>query len=303
MKESWRLLIFHVKYKYFLIVIFVNALAGLASAQQSDFLIISQPYSLQILNKYEQRLTSSELAGLPQFLPAEIIDANELLSDEYTNALKISYAGKIYFLPKNSDNQSVNKKDASYYEIYNNVTLVNDTIKIRASGKFALQTPDPDKTDKISIPKNTRLIRIFKNKSDYYVLIPGAVNRFGWMRFHNNNYWEKIKSVATHPDLKTQDIIAGSIISKTEQVNAVFRDLFRLLNKQTGTNRTAPQWTVDRLGGPLHLKFIPSEYGYNFAESNARFIQEIEYLLLGSDYSLKLSEDPFKYIIYAPQAN
>lgn len=291
------------KYKYFLIVIFVNAIAVLASAQQSDFLIISQPYSLQILNKYEQRLTSSELAGLPQFLPAEIIESNEVLSDEYTNALKISYAGKIYFLPKNSDNQIVNKKNASYYKIYYNVTLVNDTIKILESGKFVLQTPYPDKADKISVPKNTQLIRIFKNKSDYYVLIPGAVNRFGWMRFPYNNYWEKIKNVSTQPDLKTPDIIAGNIISKTEQVNAVYRDLFRLLNKQTGTNHAAPQWTVDRLGGALQLKFIPSEYGSNFAESNSRFIQEIEYLLLGSDYTLKSLEDPFKYIIYAPQAN
>ena len=275
----------------------------MASAQQSDFLIISQPYSLQILNKYEQSLTSSELAGLPQFLPAEIIGSNELLSDEYTNALKISYAGKIYFLPKNSHNQSVNNKVGSYYRIYNNVTLVNDTIKILENGKFVLQTPYPDKTDKISVPKNTQLIRIFKNKSDYYVLIPGAVNRFGWMRFPYNNYWEKIKIASLQPDLKTPDIISGNIISKTEQVNVVYRDLFRLLNKQTGTNRAAPQWTVDQLGGSLHLKFIPSEYGSNFSESNSRFIQEIEYLLLGSDYTLESSEDPFKYIIYAPQTN
>ena len=286
-----------------MIVILAIVIVRMASAQQSDFLIVSQPQSLQILNKYEQRLTTSELAGLPQFLPAEIIESNDLLSDEYTNALKISYAGKIFFLPKNSDNQIVNKKDASYYKIYNNVTLVNDTIKILESGRFVLQNPAPDRTDIISIPGNTRLVRIFKNKSEYYVLIPGAVNRFGWMRFPDNNYWEKIKSVSTQQDLKTQDIIADNIISKTEQVNAVYQDLFRLFNKQTGTNRAAPQWTVDRLESSLQLKFSPGEYGSDFAESNSRFIQEIEYLLLGSDYTLKSSKDPFKYIIYAPQAN
>jgi hypothetical protein len=299
--------------KYSLIFIFILNAVGSLFGQSSDFLIINQPQSLQILNKYEQSLTISELARLAAFLPVEILDSKVQLSDNYTFAYKIRFGGTEYFLPQSITNQLLKEKHASLIE---NVFQVGDTISILEDNKFTLKTPDPEKSDQISIPKNTRVIRIFRKRNDYYVLVPGTINKYGWIRFQDNKYWIVIHHISNRPLLDTTEILNQvqdddlpnneifiNIISKTRKVNALFSDLFRELNTRTGSSKSTPSWTVAESEEKLELQFIPHDYEMYFSRSNARFIQEIEYLLLGSKYRLEPAKQTNKFIIHAPQIN
>ena len=177
---------------YTLIYIFILNAVGSLFGQSSDYLIINQPQSLQILNRYEQSLSISELARLPAFLPVEILDSKVQLSDNYSFAFKIRFGGKEYFLPQDITNRLLKEKHAS---IIKNVFQVADTITILEDNKFTLKTPDPEKSDRISISKYTRVIRIFRKGNEYYVLIPGALNRYGWIRFQDNKYWTDLHNI------------------------------------------------------------------------------------------------------------
>ena len=272
--------------KYKLIFIFIINAVGSLFGQSSDFLIINQPQSHQILNKYEQSLSVSELARLPAFLPVEILDSKVQLSDNYSFAYKIRFGGTEYFLPHDITNQLLKEKYAS---IIKNVIQVVDTISILEDNKFTLKSPDPEKSDRISIPKHTRLIRIFRKRNDYYVLIPGTFNRYGWIRFQDNKYWTVIHNISNQPQLDTtheslnqdqdddivQNEVLVKVISKTRQVNTLFDDLFRELNTRTGLVKRTPSWMIEESGDELVLQFAPQEYELYFSKSNARFIQEI----------------------------
>ena len=300
--------------KYKLIFIFIINAVGSLFGQSSDFLIINQPQSLQILNKYEQSLSVSELARLPDFLPVEILDSKVQLSDNYSLAYKIRFGGADYFLPHDITNQLLKEKHAS---IIKNVIQVADTISILEDNKFTLKSPDPEKSDRISISKQTRLIRIFRKRNDYYVFVPGTLNRYGWIRFQNNKYWTTIHSISNQPQLDTingtlnqvqddglvQNDVLVNVISKTRQVNTLFDNLFHELSSRTGLIKRSPSWMIEESGDELVIQFAPHEYELHFSKSNARFIQEIEYLLLGSKYRLEPTNQTFKFIIHATQTN
>jgi len=300
--------------KYKLIFIFIINAVGSLFGQSSDFLIINQPQSLQILNKYEQSLNVSELARLPAFLPVEILDNKVQLSDNYSLAYKIRFGGTEYFLPQDITNQLLKEKHASMIK---NVIQVADTISILEDNKFTLKSPDPGKSDRISISKHTKVIRIFRKRNDYYVLVPGTLKRYGWIRFQDNKYWTTIQNISNHPQLGTtngtlnqvqdgdlaQNEVLANVISKTRQVNTLFDDLFRELNARTGIVKRSPSWMIEESEDELVLNFAPLEYELHFSKSNARFIQEIEYLLLGSKYRLEPTNQTFKFIIHATQTN
>ncbi len=280
-------------FRILLIVIVCFFVTGTTRAQKLNYMIINQPQSVTLLNKYEQRLSPSELNDFPEYLPAEVIDANVTLSDDYTQAIKVRYKDQILYVP-------VQSSQLSNFQMYDNVSQILDTVYVFESGKMALQSPDREKSDKLLIPRNTQVIRIFKYRSDHYVFIPGQVNRYGWMRFPNNKFWGKREDVPQRQDSTTDEIVFGKIVAKTEQVNLVFENLFEVLNDQTGSSQITPQWQIKQEDGSLQLDFVPDKYASDFSESNARFIQEIEYLLLGSKYRLQTSDILNRYIIYAP---
>jgi len=275
-------------YRVLLLIVFVCIFSTLLQAQKAEYLIVNEPDYLHILDNYEQRMPESSL--LP-FSPFKIINKDVILSDDYTNALKVSLTTSSFYIVKDNDGKIFTSRSELKLIKYQNTTSLYDTIRVRTGKELEILFPDIKVNESIIVKEGTRLQRIFNTRSLIYVFLPGKYNKYGWIRMSDSQNWETFRPTNIFPDKDSFEITFNQIRSKTEEVNLLYTKIFEYMNIKSGRTDQPPQWQISEDMNKLILQFTPQRHQQQFNKSITKFIQEIKYLLPDSDYTILLNNN------------
>ena len=245
--------------RYFILILLALSTPVLAGGK-ADYILLSNPDSVLILNKYEQKTDVRFLPGTP----FRIIEQQHLLSDGITGAYLCSYNKKDWFLLPLSGKLS----------IFKNGTVLNDSIRLTHSG-LTMHTEDGQK--KI-VPKESRIVRFFSKGGKTYILY----NAFGWARLSKNNWEKMVKKDAGSSAFPVR--LRSRILGRMESVNAAYRTFFSFFNQKYHTNYKSPQWLYEQKGQELRLYLKADEVAGSLKESFKSIESDLQKMVMGSGY-------------------
>jgi hypothetical protein len=259
-------------------------LCSFTYAVQSDFLIITNPDKLSILNHYEQPLSTSEKKDLLPYMPFMIVNQKEVLGDQITEAVRCKNLGNTYFLIKKDDGGFVSTANVTFQKL-NGCTVLNDTAEVVKS--FVLSQKFPVKGIETPISKGESVIRIFQNGTNIYVLTLGK-NQYGWCT--TPGVLQKTKK--TEKAAKPADIsdISLNIQRKIDNTNELYKAYFGYFNQLTNQQKSIPYWEMAKEADGIHCTLKGSQSTIQQMQSSTNYIvQDIEQLLLGKPFSVTRS--------------
>ena len=245
----------------------------------SDYWIIENPSALIIYDNYQQRLTENEKNLLPEFSAWRIVDANQTLSDQFTNTIKTEHNQKLYFIQVSSDGELINGSLAGHINKIRKATIQGDTVRVTHSNQISLQHGD----SKIRLSEGVLIQRIFVYRNRTFARdIVSHIS--GWIEGNGSANWE------VYLPQKSNLVLEQQIFSRIDHIfnsyNVRLDKLFIFLNKFYKKSKISPQWYPEESPPDLKYTMRPKEYINQFSDSQAYLVQELKDLLYGSFYQL-----------------
>lgn len=260
-------------------------LCHLTTAAQSDFLIITNPDKLSILNQYEQPLSVSEKKSLLPFMPFQIIDQKETLGDQITEVMRCNNLENTYFLLKNENGGFTSTEHVTFQNIKNS-TILNDTVEVISN--FALSQKFPTKGIESAIKKGETVVRIFQNGSNTYLLRLSKPQVYGWCAVPN--VFKKAKKIEPKEVTVNFTDIAQRIQKRLDAANELYKNYFGYFNKLTSQQKSVPYWQVVAENGNYRCTLKGAQQTTSQLQQSTDYIvQDIEKLLLGKPFSVSNS--------------
>jgi hypothetical protein len=271
----------------FFLFIIQLAVHTLFAAERADFLIIENPASLKIYDRYQQELSTAEKTERLAFAPLRIINENELLGDQITVSTHVRLGRRNdYFIIKDNSGKLLNQSDAGKIEKLKNCMLINDNILIKKDAALTLKTS----ASTIPLPAGSRLLRVFKYKTRYYVYRLQPRGIYGWLILNNTSAWEVIKEKATLKagneflSIETRD----DILKIFKKVNRLYERYFDFFNQKTLKHDLAPRWDVQIGDKAVQAEFRPDSLFNEFKDSAAFTRRQLENVLIGTPYRISM---------------
>ena len=281
------------------LIFFYNA----GSALATDYIIVDQPQQLKILNHYEQNLSSSAVYALPSSIPFKIVQEDVMLSDQFTRAIQVNFAGKDFFLVKDGTGRLINQSPETEYRYFRNVSEFHDPVRVSSGRRIGVQIPGSDSKDSIIMTEGSDMYPVFSTGSRIYINISEGRAQYGWVDKDATGKWQKAdqeqEPSASQPELN----IKTHIGALTEHINALYARIFSDLSDVSGRRYPAPGWRIEESTGSIRLIFSPAEYGEQFRESIALMITEIEILLRNTSWMVARTRDPLVFDIHEKENN
>lgn len=263
------------------------SLFNLTYSVQSDFLIITNPQELSILNLYEQPLSDSEKRLFPEFTPFLIVNHKNVLSDQITEAVKCINLGSIYYLIKNDKGGFLSSNTVTFQKIIN-ATVLNDTVE--AARDFALSQKFPSRGIETPIKKGDTFIRIFQNGVNTYLFRIGKPSLYGWC--NNPNVLKLITKTKQLKKSADYSDIVPSIQKHLDIINDYYKSYFFFFNTLTKQQKGIPLWEMTSDNGTYKCTLKCSQSTLNQLEESTNYIfQDIEQLLLGKPFSVSYTNN------------
>lgn len=267
----------------FFLIIFLYSVTSSAQ-NRADFLVVENPTNLVIWNKFKQPITESEKILFNKYQPLLITEQNGLLSDGVRAYTEIELNNNKYYLLKELNGNYYNYNKAGLIKLYKDKRYFYDSLKIINPEKNKLFSVD--NKNKLSLNKNEVIVRIFEDKSIFYVKIK---NNYGWLKLGelNKDYTLLKKNGLKNLKLSKEDI--EKIKKVFQYSNSLLNKTYKDLNKFNNKNLIAPKWQLDiketRVVATLSNSFT------KFNDSNKRLVNRLESLLLGSELKVRLNKN------------
>jgi len=242
-----------------ILIIFFILPALLVAGQKTDYILLSDPASVHILNKYEQQAQTHFLPGTP----FQLLEKDYLLSDGITSAYKCYYQNNVYYIMPNS----------GALEIIKNCTVLEDTVLLVQSN-ITFQLLDGSRK---SLDKGQQLERIFKKGRRTFVF----TGIYGWCYLADNSWKRVIKSEPLTTGIPPKLFLR--INSRIETINKYYTDFFTFFNQKYKQNQPIPQWQFAREGQTLRLFLNHPQTASHLRKSIPSFLNDLEKLLLGTN--------------------
>jgi len=269
--------------QFFIFLVFILFINGFSQSSK-NFLIVENPFDVNIYNKYEQSLSSNDSSYFLPFCPIEIIAEDTLLSDQYTSAFIGEINNQLFYFIKSENNLSFNKLFNSYSIYIKNAKSLMDTIQIVQDNKILFYN-SKDKNQKERLAIETKIVRIFKKDSRTYVknLLPPI--KYGWCDLRNTKAWI---SFQTPKKEKVEDLaeIESVIKKKLSDTNNIIQELFNHFNKLNRTNIQFPYWTYSNIENDYVCTILNNENKYDFTESTNILINELQLALAHTNFNV-----------------
>jgi len=264
-------------------------------AQTFDYVVFENPSLLTIYNKYQQSLSEAEKDKLAPYTPFQIIEENEMLSDQITVGTRCLYDNNIYFILKNEENQYFENDEASYFEIFKNCELLGDTIQILKNRSLYTYLTPKEKNYKINpfeLGKEKLWSREFKKGNSYYLKQIGEKKIFGWARLPSNNSWQ-IYFQLSYDTKNIPDKLVQRLQARIESANQSYINYFSFFNNKYGLGNTYPQWEIEFSESIIEGKLNANKFMEDLQMSNKYLFQDLENILLGSKFNIVFKDDRF----------
>lgn len=248
-------------------------------ANYADFLILSNPSDLTILNHFEQTASSDEKKQhFLSYSPLQIIEKNTTLGDQITEALRFEYQGKNWYIQKN-ENGGFDGLKQGYQKTFQKCELVKDTVTLTKSIRIYEQYPSAGKFFTIS---SGSVERVFKFQNCYYVYSFASPQKYGWYN-GSPSVFEKKKTVSKKS--MVQSDFVNRIESRLKDINEMYAGFFGHFNDITNQQKSIPVWTTEKSGTVIKCKLVGSvEIVDQLEMSTLYVVQEIRQILAGKPY-------------------
>jgi hypothetical protein len=271
---------------FFLIasVLFTLHVQAQHSKTAAEYLIIEHVDQLLVYNKYQQRITKQEKGAFVPFVPMRILESNGVLSDSYTQCMKVELNRNIYYLIKNNGTTLMGAEKLGLNQIYRNVVLLQDTVQLIIKSNAVLISPDY--TQRIALRKGEKLVRYFQDDDLTYIRPLAAPIRFGWARLGGMVYTTPLqgKELDEHTRTGIQDKTLERIEMKFSEVNTLLINIFMYFNKQSFQKKGVPQWHSFESERSITYVLEPQSYRSSFPESDRYLSRDVDNILIGSSY-------------------
>jgi hypothetical protein len=258
---------------------------NLTFAAQPEFLIITNPDKLSILNQYEQPLTESEKKQLLPFMPLQIINQKEVLGDQITEVVRCTNLGNTYFLLKN-DNGGFTGEERVTFQNISKCTIIEDTVEVTRD--FTLSQKFPSKGILSTIKKGEAVVRIFQNGANAYVLTLSKPQRYGWCTA-TGVFKKTEKTERKDPAVDIADV-ARRVQKRLDNANELYKNYFGYFNTLTHQQKSIPYWQLVTENGNCRCTLKGSQQTIiQLKRSTDYIVQDIEQLLLGKPFSVSSS--------------
>jgi len=251
-----------------------------------EYIIIQNVDQLLIYNKYQQKTSPRERRVFVPFVPIRILDAEATLNDNYTLCMRVEVQGVLFYLIKNDKSTLMGAGKFGFHEVYNNVTLLQDTLQlVENSGAILIS---PNRTHQAPVTRGKSIARYFHDGDLTYVRVLGGLPNYGWIRFS-----EQVKAAVRHEEkrnLISDQAMSPAVLQRIDrkffEANSVLSKLFLYFNKQKKQKKAIPQWHSASSDRTLAYKLEPDSYALSFSESDQYLTRDLENILLGTPYAV-----------------
>lgn len=207
---------------------------------QSDYVIIGTPQAADLYDQYEQRLSATAKAQLPPHIPFRIVKKKELMGDQITSGMQLSYLTTTYYLLLNDNGSPTGLPTAAAATFHRKCRPHNDTVLLTASCKLSSRFPSRGKQHRLS--KGEKVQRIFTCRATTYLRSLSSPPLFGWTPSQRGLFKQ------IHSDNEQgQDHFSNlhrRIMKHLTKVNRSYDSLFTFFNATTGQQRAIPLWVA-----------------------------------------------------------
>ena len=263
----------------FAAALMLGIVSSVKDSNADDYLIIENPAALVIYYQYEQRLNSNAKTQLRSNSAWRILVRDQVLSDQFTHTLKVTFNQTVYYIQIDDKGYPVNQDNAGEIQKLQNVKSLGDTVQIKTSGKLSIDSG----RDRFKLSHGMLLQRLFSYRGKTFVRQIGGQSS-GWIVGKSSANWQ-IFHQEIDETLQEEKLFA-QVDRIIERYNTRIEKLFIYLNNQHNLEFVAPQWVVRRSPAYLSYQFQPSDYQKQFNGSRSYLVQEVRDLLYGSAYQL-----------------
>ena len=261
-----------------------------AAAQHSkaaaEYLIVEHNNQLLIYNKYQQRITRQEKEAFIPFIPLKILEPDSILSDNYTQCMKVELDGSIFYLIKNDRTSLMSADKLGLNQIHRNVVSLQDTVQLMTKSSAVLISPD--KSQRSALRNGQELIRYFQDGDMTYIRSLVAPFQFGWVRFSGIVHSIPLQRKGLDNDITSgiTDKTLERIEVKIKEVNSLLSNIFTYFNNQSIQKKAIPQWHFIESEKSVEYVLEPQLYGLCFPETDRYLTRDLDNILLGTGYTL-----------------
>jgi hypothetical protein len=249
---------------------------------RADFLILENPQTGRILNRYEQPLTRAEAALFLPNTPLEILNADDSLGDRLTPALRFRLGGEEYYLLK--DTVEVRKLAGC--------TPLDDTLLALKSGAIRFYEKYPAGGKRRTLEKGERLARVFQTRRATCLLLLGPEPAYGFSALTPGPAWEILQAAPAEQETNLSGQLRARLTARIEAANASYRAFFSYFNDLTKQARPVPVWRTGAQDPVLTftLARLPGNDPVALLESTVRLVQDLENILIGKPFAVSYGE-------------
>jgi hypothetical protein len=251
------------------------------SISADEYIIVGSPESYSILNQYEQPLSQTEIDNIGGYCPFRIINADGMLGDQITPAIKTELNSRSYYIQKDGKWEN----GSGYLRKYRDCRTLNDTVQIMKALSVEIASANRNNLIKEKILPGQKLKRIFYSGGRYYVRILFNTGYHAWVSSDSDS-WRIIKNKQFEASAESRDSIDGILVKRVESVidsaNAAYTAFFDHFNQLTGQEKTIPFWTKQK-SGKFQQWILNEPYRQNgqLDQSSYQLAQQLSRMLVG----------------------
>jgi len=253
------------------------------AAADRTFYILANPAAADLYDQYEQRLSQNEKAKLPANMPFEIITAKQLMGDQISQGMRLSFFGATYYIMLDEKGNPAGLPPAAGATLLRQCSILDDSGTVALPG-VVMAARYPSTGNRTALKKGESVERIFSYRHTTLIRRLGTSMSFGWIT--SESRWFTRQKTAPAQQTDTFEDLHHRILRHLAKINIRYDTLFAFFNRQTGQSRSVPHWEAVPSGKIYRyvLRGTP-ETVTQLAASTAYITGEIERILLGKPYS------------------
>lgn len=273
-----------------LIVLSTAFLVALHGAENATFLIFNNPSAAPLLNKFEQPVKTTGADGLLPRTPLRIVTSRELLGDQITTAMRVTFNKDIYFLVINDKGTIANLQQKSLHT-FDHCTVLEDTVVVAATSVPLFRTYPPQPPASQLCKKGTMVARFFSIKGATYLRPLASKSDFYWTTATSSAFQAPAALVPEKQHYSFAEY-QQRIQKRLIRANTQYDSLFCFFNKLTQQQKTVPHWEFSSQSDRYICTLQGSmETTKRLAESTRYLVNDIENILLGKSFSVTYTDN------------
>ncbi len=266
-----------------LVLVSFFTLTRISFSQTSDFLIVQNTQRLVVYDAFQQFLGSGQNTPIRPYAPLKILARKDVLGDGVTPCMKIEADGEVFYLLRDETGKLSGWRDLGIVKTFFQRKAFGDTISVLASGRIALEKPA--KGGRALLPAGVRCVRYFDDGGATYIVRLGPQPAFGWAVLplrDRGKSWQIVRP--EKQDIALSPMVRDRVISRIQQVNQTYAQVYGLLVSETGKRFAVPRWSVDSSGAMLTCVLTPAAAARFYPESITQLITSIQAYVVGTGY-------------------